>query len=147
VGPAGKRIRQQIVAARREVGRYIGVAFSNTIRDCPNGNRIPTDEELDHCLDLLWRDIKMLKALGLRCVMPLGNAAKRALIKDSKPALSSDRGSLYVIAGPDTGMVPMVATYHPSGLLHKGIIFMDSKMHDMDRTVVKDIIKAYSYTA
>jgi uracil-DNA glycosylase family 4 len=147
VGPAGKRIRQQIVAVRKQLGKYIGVAFSNTIRDCPEGNRIPTEDELKHCLNHLWDDIKTLKALGLRCVVLLGNAAKRAMIRDSKIALGADRGSLYVVSSACTGIVPLIATYHPSGLLHQGIIFSETDMHEKDKTVIADIIKAYSHTA
>jgi len=147
VGPAGKRIRQQIVAVRRQLGKYVGVAFSNTIRDCPEDNRIPTEQELVHCLQHLLNDIKTLKALGLRCVVLLGNAAKRAMIKDSKIALGADRGSLYVISSAYTGMVAMIATYHPSGLLHQGIIFNETNMHEKDKTVIADIIKAYNHTA
>jgi DNA polymerase len=147
VGSAGRRIRQQIVAVRKQLGKYVGVAFSNTIRDCPEGNRVPTDEELKHCLSHLFVDIKVLKALGMRCVVLLGNAAKRSLIKDSKIALGADRGSLYVISSESTGMIPMIATYHPSGLLRQGVIFSEKNMHEKDKTVIADIIKAYSHTA
>lgn len=146
VGPAGERIRQQIVAVRRRLNKYIGVAFSNTIRDCPEGNRIPNEEELRHCLDFLLDDIKILKPLGLRCVVLLGNAAKRALIKESKLALGSDRGSVYAVMSAKIGVVPALATYHPSGLLRRGIRFDESNMDNMDKIVVEDIIKAYSHT-
>jgi hypothetical protein len=44
-------------------------------------------------------------------------------------------------------MVAMIATYHPSGLLHQGIIFNEKKLHEKDQTVINDIIKAYSHTA
>jgi len=147
VGPAGQRIRQQVVAVRKRLGRYIGVGFSNTVRDCPDGNRIPTEEELRHCLEFLLEDIKVLKPLGFRCAVLLGNAAKRALIRDSKIALGADRGSLYVISSARTGMLPMIATYHPSGLLHRGIVFNERKPDNMDETVIGDIIKAYNHTA
>jgi len=145
VGPAGRRIRQQVVAVRRQLGKYIGVAFSNTIRDCPEGNRIPTEEELNHCLEYLLGDIKTLRSIGLRCVVLLGNAAKRALVKDGKLTLGADRGKIYTVSSASIGTMPMLPTYHPSGLLYKGIMFSEKNMHAMDKTVVEDIVKAYNH--
>lgn len=147
-GPAGRRIRSQMVWVRGKVGRYVGVAFSNTIRDCPEGNRVPTDEELAHCRPLLERDIAYLRTRGLRAVVPLGNAAKRALIKDSRAAISADRGSLYYVRmGGGLGLVPMVPTYHPSGLLRGGVPWNPSNLHRKDAEVVGDIMRALEVEA
>lgn len=146
-GPAGRRIRSQLIWVRRKLGRYVGVAFSNTIRDCPERNRVPTDEELAHCRPLLERDVAYLRKHGLKAVVPLGNAAKRALIKDSRPSISSDRGSLYYVRMGDAGLVPMVPTYHPSGLLRGGVPWNPSNLHKKDAEVVGDIMRALAVEA
>lgn len=141
-GPAGRRLRSQVIWVRRKLKRYVGVAFSNTIRDCPEGNRMPTDEELAHCRPLLERDIAYLRQRGLRAVVPLGNAAKRALIKDSRSSIGADRGSLYYVRMGEIGLVPMVPTLHPSGLLRGGVPWNPSRLHERDELVVGDIMRA-----
>src|SRR4030043_161918 len=42
VGRAGKRLRQQVLYVRKHLKKHVGVAFSNSIRDNPDGNRVPT---------------------------------------------------------------------------------------------------------
>jgi uracil-DNA glycosylase family 4 len=78
IGKAGQRLRQIITIAWKQIGPF-GVAFSNTIRDCPPANRRPTDAELRCCLPKLFDDIRDLKGKGLKAVVLLGEAAKSAI--------------------------------------------------------------------
>jgi uracil-DNA glycosylase family 4 len=143
IGRAGKRIRQQVTYARRKLEKHIGVAFSNTIRDNPEDNRIPTSEELDICLPFLYRDIAELKRRGLRVVIPLGNAAKGALIAAGAGPMSKDRGQLFRVSKDIFGEIFMLPTYHPSYVMRNVPNFNEGNPSPLDIIVVQDIIKAY----
>lgn len=154
IGRAGKRIRQQVIYARKLFKKHFGVAFSNTIRDNPEDNRVPTQEELDVCLGHLYADIKTLKERGLKAVIPLGNAAKLALIPDALPNITKDRGKLYTVSNEVFGNVVMIPTFHPSYVMRNVPVFCKSEMDKvsgemkpmepskMDMDVIGDIIQA-----
>jgi len=144
IGRAGERIRQQAVAARRRIG-YFGVAFSNTIRDSPEGNRPPESDELKMCLPHLYKDIKYLKEkFGLRAVVPLGASSLRALVPEcSLAGIGSMHGKLFYVKNDIFGVVAMVPTYHPASLLYSGIRFSEKHMDQKDATIVEDILTAY----
>lgn len=142
IGRAGKRLREQILYMRKSLKKHIGVAFSNTIRDNPEGNRVPTPEELGFCLELLYRDIATLKNRGLGVVVPLGNAAKSALIEGSG-AMSKDHGTLFTLKNEVFGEISAIPTYHPSYIIRNVPKFNDNKVSEMDNMVINDMIKAY----
>ena len=144
IGRAGTRLRQQVLYVRKTLKQHIGVAFSNTIRDNPENNRIPTQEELDSCLVFLFRDIASLMKLGLKVVIPLGNAAKLALIKTGYGSMAADRGVLYKLNNDIFGQIAVLPTYHPSYLIRNVPKFNDSNPSDLDKIVINDIIKAYN---
>lgn len=154
IGRAGKRIRQQVVYARKLFNRHFGVAFSNTIRDNPEDNRVPTQEELDVCLGRLYADIMVLKKKGLKAVIPLGNASKLALIPDALPNITKDRGRLYKVSCDVFGSIAMIPTFHPSYVMRNVPVFCKPELDEvsnemkptepskLDMDVISDIIQA-----
>jgi uracil-DNA glycosylase family 4 len=142
IGRAGIRLRQMIVYLRVKLNRQFGVAFSNTIRDNPEDNRPPDDDELDFCLPYLYRDIVELKAKGLKCVVPLGNASKRALIEESHTSMDRDHGVLYKVSNEVFGAIMMIPTYHPSYLCRNHQVWHPNKPGEFEIEVLKDIERA-----
>jgi uracil-DNA glycosylase family 4 len=132
------------MCARKRLKKHIGVAFSNTIRDNPDDNRVPTQQELDMCLSYLYRDIATLKERGLKVVMPLGNAAKGALIVGGTGAISKDRGQVFKVSHAVFGDILMIPTYHPSYIMRNVPVFDETKESPLDEMVVNDIMLAYA---
>lgn len=146
IGPAGKRLRKQVIYTRKKLKKQIGVAFSNTIRDNPDGNRPPTPEELELCLNFLYNDIKYLKEeRGLKIVIPLGNSAKKALIEESAPALRQDRGKVYIVKNKIFGSVPMMPTFHPSYIIRTETGFNEEKLGMNESLIIEDMVSASNY--
>lgn len=145
IGRAGKRIRQQVIYARKLFKKHFGVAFSNTIRDNPEDNRVPTKEELEMCLPYLYQDIATLMGKGLGIVIPLGNAAKTALIESSSEGMSKDHGHIFSVSKPAFGAIAVMPTYHPSYVMRCVPTFKEEPMSSLDLLVINDIIHAYEY--
>lgn len=145
IGKAGKRIRQQVLYLRKKLKKQIGVGFSNIIRDNPDENRVPTDEELEYCLKFLYEDIRILKKKGLKIVIPLGNAAKIALIKQGSGGMSKDRGTIFRVNNQIFGDIAMMPTFHPSYVMRNVPRFNEQEPSELDRAVIGDIQKAYDY--
>ena len=142
IGRAGKRLRQLVVYLRIKLGLKFGVAFSNTIRDNPEDNRPPDYEELACCLPYLYGDIVSLKAKGLKCVVPLGNPSKRALIKSSSTSMERDHGRLYTVSNDVFGDIPMIPTYHPSYLCRNHQVWHPEKPGEFELLALEDIERA-----
>ena len=142
IGRAGQRLRNQIVSMMKHLNRHVGVAFSNTIRDNPDGNRVPSQEELDFCLEYLYKDIFLLMKRGLKVVIPLGNAAKKALLPDSG-AMGGDHGTLFSLKKEKFGEIAVIPTYHPSYVMRNFPRFNGEKLSSLDHTVITDMCKAY----
>ena len=142
IGRAGKRLRNQILSMRKHLKRHVGVALSNTIRDNPDGNRVPSQEELDYCLEHLYKDINLLKKRGLKIVIPLGNAAKKALLPNSG-SMGGDHGTLFEIKNDKFGEIAVIPTYHPSYVMRNVPRFDADNLSDIDYTVITDMCKAY----
>lgn len=139
IGVSGRRLREITQYIRREVlKKHIGVAFSNTIRDNPEANREPTPEELEHCLPFLYKDIELLRNVGLKVVVPLGVHTQEVLV----PGFS--RGRIQrPREGPMKDMV-VAPTFHPSYLVRMGHLRFNMAQPSMrDLMVVKDIVNAY----
>jgi uracil-DNA glycosylase family 4 len=143
IGRAGKRLRRIVTHVRKKLNKHIGVAFSNTIRDNPEANRAPTSVEEDFCLPFLYGDIKTLKKRGLKVVMPLGNYAKKPLIRESNKPISRDRENVYRVCNKIFGDVLMIPTFHPSYLIRNASTFYEHHPSDLDKMVIDDIVKAY----
>jgi len=131
VGMAGKRLKNIILTVKKEIGGF-GVAFSNTIRDNPENNRVPLQEEVDNCIGYLKKDVTYLvKNHGLKVIMPLGNHSNQVITK-SNIGITSDRGNVYKVNfGVDINVVPSL---HPSYLMRNGTKF--------DKLLKQDIVKA-----
>lgn len=142
IGRAGKRLRQQILYARRTLKKHFGVAFSNSIRDNPDKNRVPTSKEYDHCLGYLYKDISILKDRGLRVLIPLGNASKSIFLPVSEP-MGSSHGIISSFKNETIGRIKIMPTYHPSYIIRNYPNFNEEKISDLDKIVINDIIKAY----
>lgn len=144
IGRAGKRLRQQVLYVRKKLKKHIGVAFSNTIRDNPDGNRVPTKEEYDFCLKHLYSDISVLKEKGLCVIIPLGNASKSVFLPKTG-SMASCHGELYSFMTDKIGHIKVMPTYHPSYVIRNVPNFSEEKLSDIDKMVTDDIIKAYKF--
>lgn len=142
VGRAGRRLRELVVYLRKKTGMQFGVAFSNTIRDNPEGNRPPDQDELEQCLNYLYRDIAELKNRGLKCVVPLGNPSKIALIDRSNTSMGSDHGKVYKVCNDAFGEIMMIPTYHPSYLCRVHQVWHPERPGKFELLVLEDIEKA-----
>lgn len=142
IGRAGTRLRQQVLFVRKKLGKHIGVAFSNSIRDNPDGNRVPTPQEYECCLQYLYRDIADLKKRGLKVIIPLGNASKLIFMPNSG-GMSIDHGKIVNFSNGVFGHIYCMPTYHPSFVIRNAPRFEDNKLSEYDKIVIKDILKAY----
>jgi uracil-DNA glycosylase family 4 len=142
IGRAGQRLRNQIVSWRQSLRKHVGVAFSNTIRDNPDNNRVPTKEEFEYCLEYLYKDISTLKDKGLKVVVPLGNAAKKALLPNSG-SMGADHGTLFELKNKKFGEISVIPTYHPSYVIRNVPKFNAEKLSELDLTVIADMYTAY----
>lgn len=135
VGEAGERLRYLILLAVKETGKSIGVAFSNTIRDNPEKNRIPTDEEVGYCKQFLMNDIQYLqKNYNLKCVVPLGNHACSVMINSTR-GISSLRGTIIEKDG-----LLYAPTFHPSYCIRQ-TKSIKKELGERDMFVKNDIIQ------
>jgi uracil-DNA glycosylase len=143
IGKSGSRLRQQVLYVRQKLKKHIGVAFSNTIRDNPDDNRVPTQKEYDFCLQHLYQDIDTLKKRGLGMIIPLGNASKTVFMPESGSMLK-DHGKILNFSNIAFGHIGMMPTYHPSFIIRNAPRFNEECLSEYDILVIKDIIKAYS---
>lgn len=146
IGPSGQRLRKLIIIARKRLGFTFGVAFSNSIRDNPIKNRVPTKEEISYCQKHIFRDVKYLQKNGpllngLQVLIPLGADSKKFLLPANKTALSKDRGTIYTIDHSVVGKIKIMPTFHPSYLIRNGSLRED-KINPLDELVIQDIIEA-----
>lgn len=144
IGKAGSRLRQQVLFIRKKVGKHIGVAFSNTIRDNSDGNLVPTSREYKYCLKHLYKDISELKKRGLGIIVPLGNASKSVLMPESGSMLK-DHGKITKFLNRAFGYINIMPTYHPSFVMGTAPKFNDPCLSEYDKVVLKDILKAYEF--
>lgn len=145
IGRAGTRLRQQVLFVRKKLGKHVGVAFSNSIRDNPDGNRVPIPKEYEYCLKYLYRDIATLKKRGLKVIIPLGNASKDVFMPNTG-AMSVCHGRITNFSNSAFGHISQMPTYHPSFVMRNAPKFEDTKLSEYDKIVLKDIIKALNTT-
>lgn len=139
VGDAGKRLKTCILEVKRQLRKPFGVAFSNTIRDNPEDNREPTEEELNCCLKYLYADIQYLKkAHGLKVIMPLGNHAKRVFV-DNQIGITLDRENIYKIENEHYGSIIIKPSFHPSYLIRNGKFNLQK---GNDKLLIEDILES-----
>jgi uracil-DNA glycosylase family 4 len=106
VGRAGRYLDKWLSAIElsRKTDTYIG----NIVKCRPPGNRDPRPEEISACLPYLIRQIEILKP---RTILTVGRIAAQVLL-DTSRGIGAIRGQVYLFHE-----IPLVATYHPSGVL------------------------------
>ncbi len=106
VGPAGKYLDKWLsaIGMSRKTDTYIG----NIVKCRPPGNRDPRPEESSTCLPFLMRQIEMLRP---KAILTVGRIAAQVLLNSTR-GIGAMRGKVYLFHD-----IPLVATYHPSGVL------------------------------
>ena len=106
VGRAGRYLDKWLdaIGLSRETDTYIG----NIVKCRPPGNRDPRPEESSACLPFLIRQIELLRPTA---ILTVGRIASQILLETSR-GIGATRGRVYQFHD-----IPLVATYHPSGVL------------------------------
>lgn len=105
VGRAGQLLNKIIAACKlhRE-----DVYILNAVKCRPQGNRTPTETEIDTCWEFAERQLAILRPEFICC---LGSVAVRALLK-RKESIGKLRGRFF-----DYATARVIVTYHPAYLL------------------------------
>jgi uracil-DNA glycosylase family 4 len=109
VGLSGQLLDQTVKDIGLDPEKDIYVC--NILKCRPPGNRKPTDEEVNHCID--WLEAQ-LDAVSPGVILTLGNTATQTLANTSF-GISKVRGKF--LRYRKTTLIP---TYHPSYLLRSG---------------------------
>ncbi len=121
VGRAGQYLDKWLdaVGLSRESDTFIG----NIVKCRPPGNRDPQPDESAACLPFLIRQIELLRP---KVILTVGRIASQILL-DTSRGIGATRGRVYQFHG-----IPLVATYHPSGVLrnpeYRGPVWDDLKL-------------------
>jgi DNA polymerase len=114
VGKAGQLLDKMLnsIGLSREQNCYI----ANVVKCRPPENRDPLPAEAEACAPFLARQIRVLKP---RLILCMGKVAANRLLGFREPeAIGRLRGRFYDYpVSPDLS-IPLLATYHPSALLH-----------------------------
>jgi uracil-DNA glycosylase family 4 len=84
------------------------VFICNIVKCRPPGNRTPQQEEIDHCVPYLYRQLELI---GPRVILAMGGTAAQTLLQ-TKQSLGGLRNRVHSFRG-----MPLVVTYHPAALL------------------------------
>ena len=106
VGPAGQYLDKWLDAIKLD--RRTNCFVTNIVKCRPPGNRDPDPQERAACISYLDRQIDNLTP---RAILTLGRIAIQTLL-DSPRGIGVLRGATYEYRG-----VPVIPTYHPSGVL------------------------------
>ncbi len=106
VGPAGRYLDDWLRAI--ELSREANVYITNVVKCRPPGNRDPEPAEIQACRPYLERQIELVRP---RVILAAGRVAAQFLTS-SELGIGKLRGREHRCYG-----LPMVATYHPSGVL------------------------------
>lgn len=112
VGPAGEYLDRWLAAIglRRTEDCFI----TNVVKCRPPANRDPRRDESEACLPFLQRQMRLLQP---RVLLAVGRIAGQ-LLTGRQVSMAALRGPVYdyTLPGMDRPL-PLVATYHPSGVL------------------------------
>ncbi len=108
VGRAGQLLDKQIAAMGLERQQ---VFIGNIVKCRPPGNRVPSPEEADACMDYLVQQIQVIQP---KVIVGLGATAVKYLLGDMKIAITRLRGQWQTVQGID-----MMPTFHPAYLLRQ----------------------------
>lgn len=106
VGPAGRYLDDWLRAI--ELSREDNVYITNVVKCRPPGNRDPEPAEIEACRPYLERQISLVRP---QVLLAAGRIAAQVL-SGSELGIGKLRGREHSCYG-----LPMVATYHPSGVL------------------------------
>lgn len=131
VGRSGKLLDETLSSIGLSPENDIYVC--NVIKCRPPGNRTPTDDEINSCLDFFEEQVKLVET---KVVLALGNTAA-GTITNSTFGITKIRGKIFKIKRLDKLVIP---TFHPSYILRGGGI--GSERHKL---FVEDIQFALDY--
>lgn len=108
VGPAGKLLDKMLESIG--LSRAENCFIANVVKCRPPANRTPEPDEVAACVPYLERQVRLLAP---RAVLALGRTAIHALTGSTDKGIGALRGRELDFRG-----TPLMATYHPSALLH-----------------------------
>lgn len=107
VGPAGQLLDKMLAAIG--LSRTTNCYIANIVKCRPPKNRTPLPEEADACISFLQAQIAVLKP---KAILAAGSTAVKNLLRTSNGVIKL-HGQILDFNG-----IPLMATYHPSALLH-----------------------------
>ena len=107
VGPAGQLLDKMLAAI--SLSRTTNCYIANIVKCRPPKNRTPLPEEADACISFLQAQIAVLKP---KAILAAGSTAVKNLLRTSNGVIKL-HGQILDFNG-----IPLMATYHPSALLH-----------------------------
>lgn len=116
VGKSGQLLDKILAASGFTRSEH--VFMSNVIRCRPPGNRIPTEDEVNACINYLFEQIELVNP---RIIIPLGSTALKRLFKDNSLKITQLRGKW--IEWENRLVMPV---YHPSALLRNPALKRDT---------------------
>ena len=111
VGPAGQYLDRWLAAI--DLDRGTNAYIANVVKCRPPNNRDPAPEESAACIPYLRRQIAALRP---RALLSVGRIASQTLT-GSGIGIGAMRGQVYTFQTDDGPTIPLVVTYHPSGVL------------------------------
>lgn len=89
------------------------VYVTNTVKDWPPGNRVPTRQEIINCFPFLSEEISLYPR---KLIVALGVTAALALTKFKSLSIKQSRNKEWHF-----NRIPLLITYHPAGVLRNPI--------------------------
>lgn len=129
VGRSGKLLDETITALGLDPSQDIYVC--NIIKCRPPGNRRPTDDEVNSCINYLEEQIQVVSP---KVIVALGSTSVNSLLPANTFGITKIRGKFFKF-----GKVPLIPTYHPSYVLRngsKGPVYEDFKK-DLETAINK----------
>lgn len=110
VGRSGKLLDETLTKLGLDPVKDIYVC--NIIKCRPPGNRRPTAEEVNTCIDFLEEQLKLVSP---KIVVALGSTSIDSLLPGNTLGITKIRGRFFKY-----GKAPLMPTYHPSYVLRNG---------------------------
>ena len=107
VGPAGQLLDKMLGAI--QLSRTTNCYIANIVKCRPPHNRTPMPDEASACSGYLQAQIHILKP---KMILAMGRTAAQNLL-NTEQGINALRGKFFDLNG-----IPLMATYHPSALLH-----------------------------
>ncbi len=116
VGKSGQLLDKILAASGFTRSEH--VFMSNIIRCRPPGNRIPSEDEVNACINYLFEQIALVNP---RIIIPLGSTALKRLFNDNSLKITQLRGKWI-----DWESRLVMPVYHPSALLRNPALKRDT---------------------